>query len=314
MGGGPLCACHSGWVRWHEQSHHPCRGRQSSPVNWRTATFASVASIVLPSGRTLPRRASRLSAGSYYEPVPSDVATNNAAATLRHDSPKVSGCTARGDAIWRVRSRRVGFRRRRPKYSIKCLPAAAYNIGADIGGHGFVFRDMVPDRADEAPSFEALHSSKFRWPSQHSKREAGGERNAHPMPAPSSDAMCSNAAFRAAYRRDVWIVNSNARWVLRPRDSTRSWGAVFRYGTIPVQAWLETGKWSARRLGDATWGSRRCTLSGQLSLWSSVHQEAPDRLYWNVPRRNWSIASRADSTRVCRALVAHPHASMTPAW
>jgi len=30
-------------------------------------------------------------------------------------------------------------------------------------------------------------------------------------------------------------------------------------------------------------------LTDRLALWSSVRQEAPDPLYWNLPRRSWSV-------------------------
>ena len=67
-------------------------------------------------------------------------------------------------------------------------------------------------------------------------------------------------------------------------------GGGVRYGGNPVQAWFETGKWFSDSLADAAWSAGiDVALNRRIALWSSVRQEAPDPLYWNLPRRTWSI-------------------------
>jgi hypothetical protein len=88
----------------------------------------------------------------------------------------------------------------------------------------------------------------------------------------------------------VWTVEGDARWVRASEGLYPFFGGGLRYRGTPVEAWLQTGKWFSTSLNDTAWGAGiDVTLTDRLALWSSVREEAPDPLYWNVPRRNWSV-------------------------
>ena len=128
-------------------------------MNWRTAAFTSWRpwSATLGSNVAAQDIALDLSAGQIvYEPVPSDVATNNAAATLRYDSPKgvwlySTAATPFGGSD----ARRVGFGAG-DRILHQVSASRRVNIGADIGGHGFVFRDMVLEQGGQGGLLEAI--------------------------------------------------------------------------------------------------------------------------------------------------------------
>jgi hypothetical protein len=94
----------------------------------------------------------------------------------------------------------------------------------------------------------------------------------------------------AGSHRGVWTVEGDARWVNTSEGLYPFFGGGLRYRATPVEAWLQTGKWFSSTLDDAAWAAGiDVTLTDRLALWSSVRQEAPDPLYWNLPRRSWSV-------------------------
>jgi len=89
---------------------------------------------------------------------------------------------------------------------------------------------------------------------------------------------------------DGWTLEGDARWVRASEGVYPFFGGGLRYRGTPVQAWLQTGKWFSSSLNDTAWGAGiDVTLTNRLALWSSVRREATDPLYWNLPRRSWSV-------------------------
>jgi hypothetical protein len=231
-----------------------------------------------------------LSAGQIvYQPLPADVATNNAAATLRYDSPR--GVWLYGTAAMPfggTDSRWVGFgigdRFVHPTSSSRRV-----NIGADIGAHAFVFGDGILDKGGNGGFAEAMPFVQV--PAGLLTFEVGGGWRGQTLSyAGSVDTRhVFETRAHAAYGA-LWTLESDARWVRATEGVYPFLGGGLRYGRAPVQAWLQTGKWFSRTLDEAAWGAGiDVKLSDRLALWSSVRHEAPDPLYWNLPRRSWSV-------------------------
>jgi Glycogen recognition site of AMP-activated protein kinase len=269
--------------------------RRTAGLSFVACFAGSLVSTVSAQGIALD-----LSAGQIvYQPLPAEVATNNAAATLRYDSPRgvwLYGTAAMpfGGTDSRWGGFGIGDRLVRSTSSSERV-----NIGADIGAHGFVFHDAVLDQGGSGGFVEAMPF--LHVPAGLATFEVGGgwrgqtlsyvgtvdarhvfESRAHVTYGP---------AEAGAHRQSTgWILEGEARWVRASEGLYPFLGGGLRYQGSPVQAWLQTGKWFSSSLDDASWGAGiSVTLTTRLALWSSVRQDAPDPLYWNLPRRSWSV-------------------------
>src|SRR5262245_53164219 len=258
MGDGSLCGRRSGWIRRQQQPHDACRGKRSSLVNWRTAGLSVVAcfagslvSTVIAQGIQLDFSAGQI----VYQPLPSDVPTNNAAATLRYDSPQGvwlygTGTLPFGGTDSRWGGFGIGDRLIQPTSSSRRV-----NIGADIGAHGFVFRDAVMNQGGKGGFMEAIPF--IQAPAGLATFEVGSgwrgetlsyaglrdtrhvwESRAHASygPAEAGPHRGGDAATHG------WALEGDARWVRASEGLYPFFGGGLRYRRTPVQAWLQTGK------------------------------------------------------------------------
>jgi Glycogen recognition site of AMP-activated protein kinase len=269
-------------------------------VSWRTAGLSLVACFAgsLVSTVFAQSVALDLSAGQIvYQPLPADVATNNAAVTLRYDS--LQGVWLYGTAAMPfggTNSRWGGFGIG-DRLVHSTSSSRRVNIGADIGAHGFVFHDAVLDQGGNGGFVEAMPFVQL--PAGLATFEVGGgwrgqtlsyAGTVDPRHVFESRAHATYGPAEAGPHRGVWTVEGDARWVRASEGVFPFFGGGLRYRGTPVQVWLQTGKWFSSSLGDAAWGAGiDLTLTERLALWSSVRQEAPDPLYWNLPRRSWSV-------------------------
>ena len=268
-------------------------------MNGRTAGLSLVACLAGSLGSTVFAQGIALdfSAGQIvYQPLPSDVSTNNAAATLRYDSPRGfwlygTGAMPFGSTDSRWGGFGIGDRLIQPTSSSRRV-----NIGADIGAHGFVFRDAVLNQGGNGGFMEA--TPFIQVPAGLATFEVGsgwrgetlsyaGIRDRRHVWESRAHATVEAGPHGAG---DGWTLEGDARWVRASEGLYPFFGGGLRYRGTPVQAWLQTGKWFSSSLNDAAWGAGiDVTLTDRLALWSSVRREAPDPLYWNLPRRSWSI-------------------------
>ncbi len=271
-------------------------------MNWRTAGLSLVACFAgsLVSTAFAQGIALDLSAGQIvYQPLPAAVATNNAAATLRYDAPRgvwLYGTAALpfGGTDSRWGSLGIGDR-----FLHSTSSSRRINIGADIGAHGFLFHDAVLDRSGNGGFAEALPFVQV--PVGLATFEVGGGWRGQTLSyagiADTRHVFESRAHFTYVpaeggpdRRGNGWTLEGDARWVRASEGLYPFFGGGVRYRASPVQAWLQTGKWLSSTLDDPAWGTGiDVTLTDHLALWSSVRQEAPDPLYWNSPRRSWSV-------------------------
>jgi Glycogen recognition site of AMP-activated protein kinase len=261
-------------------------------VKWRSAGVGFVAwfaSSLLSTAVAAQDIALDLSAGQIvYEPLSADVATNNAAATLRYDLPQglwLYGTAAMpfGSSDSRWDGFGIGSR------FLHRTSSTHVNIGADVDGHGYLFRDGVLDQSGSGGFIEAIPF--IHVPAGAATFEVrGGWRGETLSYAGAVDTRHVFETGAHATYGSLVIVEGDARWVHASEGVYPFFGGRLRYGGAPVQVWLQAGRWFSSSLHDAAWGAGvDLAMTDRLTLWSSVRQDAPDPLYWNVPRRNWSV-------------------------
>jgi len=261
-------------------------------VSWRTAGLSLVACFAgsLVSTVSAQNIALDVSAGQIvYQPLPTSVATNNAAATARYDSPRGvwlygTGAIPFGELDSRWGGAGIGDRLVQSPSSTRRV-----NIGADLDAHVFVFHDGVLGQGGKGGFMEAMPF--IQVPAGLASFEIGGGWRSQTLSyAASVDTRHVFESRAHATSGTVWAVEGDARWVRASEGWYPFLGAGLRYRGTPVQAWLQTGKWFSNSLTDASWGAGiDVALTDRLAVWSSVRREAPDPLYWNFPRRSWSV-------------------------
>jgi hypothetical protein len=280
-------------------------------VNWRTAGLSLIACFVGSLGSTVAAQGIALdvSAGQIvYEPASTATATNNAAATLRYDSPR---------GVWLYGTAAIPFQSNDSRWGDlgfgdrlvhPVTSSRRVSIGADLGVHGFAFRDAVAGQSGKGAFVDAMPF--VRIPVGLATVEAGaGWRGETLSYAGIVDRRHVFESRAHATYGSLWIVEGDVRWVRAAEGSYPFFGGGLRYGGRPLQVWLQTGRWFSTTLSDTAWAAGiDVRLTGQLALWSSVRQDAPDPLYWNVPRRSWSVGvSHRFNTRT-QQLFASPQA------
>jgi hypothetical protein len=261
-------------------------------VSWRTAGLSLIALLAGSFGSTVAAQGLALdvSAGQIvYEPVSTETGTSNAAATLRYESPRAAWLYGTVAMPFGGNDSRWGGVGAGNRFMHSVVSRNRLNIGADIGAHGFAFRDAVAGQRGNGGFVEAFPFVQL--PAGLATLEAGAGWRAQTLSY--TGVVDTRHVFESKAHvsyGSTWIVEGNARWVRASEGVYPFFGGGLRYGGTPVQAWCDTGKWFSDSLPDAAWSAGiDVALNGQLALWSSVRQEAPDPLYWNLPRRTWSI-------------------------
>jgi hypothetical protein len=261
-------------------------------VSWRTAGLSLVACFAgsLVSTVSAQDIALDVSAGQIvYQPLPATVATNNAAATVRYDSPRGIWLYGTGAMPFSGTDSRWGGAGIGDRLVQSPSSTRRVNIGADIDAHVFGFHDGVLDQGGKGGFMEAMPF--IQVPAGLASFEVGGGWRSQTLSY--AGIVDTHHVFESrahASYGTLWTIDGDARWLRASEGWYPFLGGGLRYRGTPVQAWLQTGKWFSNSLNDAAWGAGiDVTLTDRLALWSSVRQEAPDPLYWNLPRRSWSV-------------------------
>ena len=193
------------------------------------------------------------------------------------------------------------------------LPLSTGNrvsVGADVGGHGFVFNDRVADLTGTGGAVEALPFARVNVGASFVEGRAGWLGQTLAFGGVRDSRGVFETGVRAGYGGALRL-EGNARFVHASEGTYPFVGATVAYRTSRLDVWGHTGKWRATNLDDAVWAlGTGVALGPRTSVWGSVRQEASDPLYWNTPRRTWSIGL---TQRLGRIAALPAPVSVTPA-
>jgi hypothetical protein len=186
------------------------------------------------------------------------------------------------------------------------VPASPDNrvtFGADVSGHGFLFNDRVVDQGGSGATVEAIPFARYAVGAGFVEGRGGWRGHTLSFGGLRDNRGVFEAGARAGYGSSV-RVEGDARFVHASEGTFPFVGATVAYQASRVGVWGQTGKWLATNLDDPVWAfGSGLTLSARTSLWGTVRQEAADPLYWNSPRRTWSIGVTQRLGRVSAPLV-----------
>ena len=261
---------------------------RGSAVTRRVAVgiaFTVLATAAAAQGVALDVSAGRI----VYEPLSSNVATNNTSATLRLDLPPGAwlygnGALPFGSTGLRWGSTGIGGRFVHPISSSR-----AVNLGADAVADGFVYHDSVLQQSGNGEHLEAIPFVQL--PAGAATVEVRGGWRGHRLA--SAEQVDRHHVLETGVRVSsggAAQVQADARWVRSDGALYPFYGGQLVYNHAALQAWLRAGRWFSAQLDDVSWGGGAgVRVANRLTLWANVQQDAPDPLYWNLARRGWSI-------------------------
>ena len=168
-------------------------------------------------------------------------------------------------------------------------PEGRVTLGADVGGHGFSFKDRVVDEGGTGGTLAAMPFARLAVGAGFVEGRGGWKGQTLSFGGIRENRGVFETGARGGYGTTV-RVEGDARFVHANEGTFPFIGATVSYQAARVDVWAQTGKWLATDLDDAVWAfGSGVTLGVRTSLWGTVRQDASDPLYWNSSRRTWSI-------------------------
>lgn len=163
------------------------------------------------------------------------------------------------------------------------------SLGAEVGAHGYTFRDAVVDATGIGGTVEA--TPFVRISSGPAFAEGYGMWRGHTMRL--GNVRDSRSVFetgaRAGYHGVVHF-EVDGKWVHGPEGTFPFFGARAAYDGDAWDVWGHAGKWMHDDLTATAWDAGLAlALSGRSIVWARIGQQPPDPLYWNATRRAWTV-------------------------
>jgi hypothetical protein len=164
-------------------------------------------------------------------------------------------------------------------------------IGADFGGHVFAYRDRRLQETGGGAVGEALPVVALRHGGLHVRARAGvrGYTTAQGGERLSRGVLHADAHLGAQLNRAL-LVEAEMRSVLAEEGVLPFLGAGVQGSHGSVHAWARAGRWFAPALEDVTWSVGVAWLAdARTAFRAEARYDGSDPLYWNAPRRSWTV-------------------------
>ena len=237
-----------------------------------------------------------------YEPLSANIRTSSLIGSLRYDTRSdtwVYGTVAAPGSdgtVWGAVG--TGGRVMLNRSSLHGI-----NVGADVGVHGYSFRDRLVDLMGTGGSVDAIPFARVGRGAGFIEGRAGWRGQTLSFAGVRENRGVFETGARGGYGTTL-SVQGDARWV-HAREGTYPFvGVTVGYDVSPVQLWGHVGKWMAIDLDERVWAlGGGVSLGARTTVWGNVRQDAPDPLYWNSTRRSWSVGVTQRLGRVPAPLV-----------
>jgi hypothetical protein len=237
-----------------------------------------------------------------YEPLSANVRTSNLTGSLRYDTRSdtwVYGTVAAPGSdgtLW-------GAAGTGGRLMLNRSQLHRVNVGADVGAHGYSFRDRVVDQVGTGGTLEALPFARLSEGAGFIEGHAGWRGHTLSFAGVRENRGVFETGARGGYGTTL-SVEGDARWVHAREGTFPFVGATVAYDVSRAQLWGQAGKWMATDLDERVWAlGGGVSLGARTTVWASARHDAPDPLYWNSTHRSWSVGLTQRLGRVPAPLV-----------
>jgi Glycogen recognition site of AMP-activated protein kinase len=238
-----------------------------------------------------------------YDPVSANITTNNVIGSLRYDTRRELWIYGAGAVPASDQGTFWGAAGMGGRVILSAPQAGRASVGADVGAHGFSFRDRVVDQDGTGGTLEAMPFARLAVGMGFLEGRGGWRGHTLSFAGARESRRVFETGVRGGYGTTL-RVEGDARWVHASEGTYPFVGATVAYAGSRVDVWGQTGKWLATDLGERVWAvGGGVSLGPRTSLWGSVRQEAPDPLYWSSTRRTWSVGLTQRLGRIPAPLV-----------
>ena len=223
-----------------------------------------------------------------YDPALATVGTSSLMGSLRYDTRReawVYGAAAvpAGEGnLW-------GAAGAGGRFTPPALQAGRASVGADLGAHGFSFRDRLVDLTGSGFALDAMPFARLISGAGFVEARGGWRGQTLSFAGIRDSRGVFETGARGGYGSTV-RVEGDAHWVHASEGTYPFVGATVAYDASPVTVWGQVGKWLATDLDERVWAlGTGVSVGARTVVWGNVRQEARDPLYWNPSRRTWSV-------------------------
>jgi hypothetical protein len=271
-------------------------------VKWRMVT--GIVCAVLPAATPLPGAAQGWTLDIYagrvmHDQVHSSVGTHNGVLSLRN-SGRSGGWFfmtaavpfAAADPVWAT----TGLGRR------FALPAGRMSAGADVGAHGYGYRDPSLEEFGTGATFSALPFLALSSAAARVELRSGLVHYMGSFSGASQRRTLHETGVRVVVQAVPRLTLTGESTYARAEEANYPYAggrASLDHGAGNV--WASAGRWFSDALPEASWSAgASIRLGPRFELWASVQNESSDPLYWNGSRQGWNIGM---SRRLGRTVV-----------
>lgn len=169
-------------------------------------------------------------------------------------------------------------------------------LGASLGAHLFGFGRTDSTSSGGGATLELLPTAALTRGPLRAELSAGFVGAADVLGDSSDTRGFFDSGARLAYSvREGVEVGAEARWLAGEGDAWPYAGASARLARGPLGAWAFAGAWLGGELPDPSeaWGAGASyRVGGRTEVLGEVRQEPTDPVYFNAPRRTWSVQVR----------------------
>ena len=224
-----------------------------------------------------------------YDPLVADIGTNNLTGSLRYDSRRDSwvygaAATPFGDAgtLW-------GAAGAGGRVTFATSHAGRVAYGTDLGAHGFWFKDRVADEGGTGGSLDAMPFARVSAGGAFVEGRGGWRGQTLSFIGVRDSRGVFETGARAGYGTALSI-EGDIHWVKAVEGTYPFIGGTVGYQASRLGIWGNAGKWVSTDLDDRVWAiGSSVSLGARTSVWGTIRQEGRDPLYWNAPRKSWTI-------------------------
>lgn len=224
-----------------------------------------------------------------FNPASINTGTNNLIGSLRYDTSREGWVYGTAAAPLGSNASRWGGAGAGGRFSPPGSHLGRPTVGVELDAHAFAFRDALASQSGRGGvvgvlSFASVSSGAARF-----EARGGWRGQSLEFTGVTQTRGILEAGARAIYQSPVRL-QADARWVHAPEGTYPFVGGSLQYARSPVTLWARAGRWLSADLAEASWGGGLSVAAGaRAAVWVMVQHDAPDPLYWNAPRRAWSV-------------------------